>query len=128
MFSFCVSQVYRNDDDLGFDPFTETQKALAEMIENEKQNCGYYYHNNNNNNNLLNNNNNTNGVYQKRFIAMQQNNRYLNYCQNCKLFTIISNFFRNVKFSAKVLNSMNKTAAKCSKNFLKSFLRSLKLF
>lgn len=25
------------DDDLGFDPFHETQKALAEMIEKEEQ-------------------------------------------------------------------------------------------
>ncbi|XP_065223380.1 CCR4-NOT transcription complex subunit 4 isoform X2 [Planococcus citri] len=89
--------VYRNDDDLGFDPFTETQKALAEMIENEKQTCGYYYHNNNSNSNnnnnnnnhnssnMMNNNNNNNNhnhnsVYQKRFIAVQQNNRLAANC------------------------------------------------
>lgn len=78
---FCVSlyaQVYRNDDDLGFDPFTETQKALAEMIETEKQSCGYYYHNNNNNNNNNHTiNHNNNGVYQKRFITVQPNNRWV---------------------------------------------------
>lgn len=86
-------QVYRNDDDLGFDPFTETQKALAEMIENEKQSCYYPHSNGNFNNNHLHSssnnhhnsnssrdsnsllNNNNNSVYQKRFITMQQNNR-----------------------------------------------------
>lgn len=45
------------------------------MIETEKQSCGYYYHNNNNNNNNHMINHNNNGVYQKRFITVQPNNR-----------------------------------------------------
>lgn len=34
---YLYSQMSRHDDDLGFDPFHETQKALAEMIEKEEQ-------------------------------------------------------------------------------------------
>lgn len=46
------------DDDLGFDPFHETQKALAEMIEKEEQN----HHR----------------AYQPKLLAMQHNHRINN--------------------------------------------------
>ncbi|XP_075230253.1 CCR4-NOT transcription complex subunit 4 isoform X2 [Lycorma delicatula] len=46
------------DDDLGFDPFHETQKALAEMIEKEEQN---------------------HRTYQPKLLAMQHNHR-INSC------------------------------------------------